>query len=104
MHWYAAGPINRTMLKFIIIIIIIISVSVIIIIIIIIIIVIIIIIIIIIINIIIIITSGMPALRAGPARCVGLYHDFTVTCMQTWNIYITNTHTKKKKKKCLNYQ
>ena len=35
--------------------------------------------------IIIIITSGMPALRAGPARCVGLglYRDFTVTCMQT---------------------
>ena len=28
-------------------------------------------------------TSGMPALRAGPARCVGLYRDFTVTCMQT---------------------
>ena len=29
------------------------------------------------------ITSGMPALRAGPAGCVGLYRDFTVTCMQT---------------------
>ena len=43
----------------------------------------------------IIITSGMPALRAGPARCVGLYRDFTVTCMQTYNIYIT-----KRKKKC----
>ena len=28
-------------------------------------------------------TSGMPALRAGPARCVGLYRDFTVTCIQT---------------------
>ena len=34
-------------------------------------------------------TSGMPALRAGPARCVGLYCDFTVTCMQTYNIYMT---------------
>ena len=28
-------------------------------------------------------TSGMPAPQAGPARCVGLYRDFTVTYMQT---------------------
>ena len=28
-------------------------------------------------------TSGMPALRAGPARCVGLCRDFTVIFMQT---------------------